>query len=108
MNKFLRLSFVKDFKTIMEKVLDERIRQLKKWGEQDHRPEWWMNILLEEIGEASKALLERDPEKFRTELIQSAAVIMATIESFDRQGKEINYNGGGWAEQTPEGAADAG
>lgn len=62
----------------------ERERQETKWGEQNHPPEWWEVILLEEIGEAAKGLLEGDGTAYRAEMIQAAAVTIAAIESLDR------------------------
>lgn len=73
-------------------VTQERNRQDRKWGEQNHDPFIWNAILGEEIGEAANAILE---EKFNTgpghnhdhiavELIQSAAVIFAFLECLNR------------------------
>lgn len=67
----------------------ERFRQEDKWGEQNHSPEWWMQILMEEVGEAAKALLEAKFGDhmlviYREEMIQVAAVAVAAIESYDR------------------------
>lgn len=73
-------------------VLDamlERERQDEKWGQQNHDPEVWLAILVEEVGEWSEALLHA---KFggpaagglRTEIIQVAAVALAIIECCDR------------------------
>lgn len=36
-------------------VQNERIRQMKLWGDQHHPIERWMMILLEEVGEAAQA-----------------------------------------------------
>jgi len=73
-------------------VNEERERQDTKWGEQNHLPYFWLVILMEEIGELSKAILEND-EQFRhpdrdieNELIQSAAVLKAMYESGVRNG----------------------
>lgn len=87
------------FNKIISEIEIERGIQDQKWGERNHLPEWWMQILMEEVGEASRALLDgsynlenktlkkRLPsflEKYREELIQVAAVAIAAIESFDR------------------------
>lgn len=45
----------------------------------------WMHILVEEISEAASCGPET--ERLRVELIQAAAVIVATIESLDRNGQ---------------------
>lgn len=88
-------------------VLEERIRQDEKWGQQDHRDGTgyayeanrercrracqqafgenvgtWADVLLEEVYEA---LAETDPVKLREELIQTAAVCVSWIEAIDRR-----------------------
>ena len=70
-------------------VLEERERQDKKWGEQNHEPEIYLTILMEEVGEASEAALHRrfgGPEavNYRKELVQVAAVALAMIQCEDR------------------------
>ena len=82
---------------IIGEVIDERIRQDAKRGEQNHIPVVWMAILGEEVGEANRAALEAlapcgNPignkldwlRNYRDELIQVAAVAVAAIESLDR------------------------
>jgi NTP pyrophosphatase (non-canonical NTP hydrolase) len=78
---------------VLEEVRIERLRQDLKWGEQNHHPHQWLAILGEEVGEASKGTLEGhfggEPSgwaNYREELIQVAAVAMAAVESFDRNG----------------------
>ena len=68
----------KDWETA---VRDERIRQDKKWGEQNHRDSTWLAILVEEVGEAAKAILEKDGDDLEKEIIQVAAVAVAWRES---------------------------
>lgn len=41
-------------------------------------------VLTEEVGEVAKAMLERDNEALRTELVQVAAVCVAWLESLER------------------------
>ncbi len=76
-------------------VEDERQRQEEKWGEQNHSFDKWMVILLEEIGEMSRASLEqyKNPNKAQAEsnrfylgheLIQVAAVVKVMWECGDR------------------------
>jgi NTP pyrophosphatase (non-canonical NTP hydrolase) len=65
-------------------VLEERGRQDHKWGQQDHHPAVWMVILLEEVGEAAKEILEQNWEKYREELVQVAAVSLSMLDAFDR------------------------
>ena len=75
---------------IIKEILGERVRGDLKWGEQNHHPFVWLAILGEEKGEADKAALEavyeQDPwSNYRNELIHTAAVALAAIESFDRR-----------------------
>jgi len=82
---------------IIEEIKEERKRQDRIWGEQNHHPERWLRILMEEVGEASEASLEAYPvkeqirdrlfwlKKYRTELTHVAAVAIAAIECFDRE-----------------------
>ena len=92
-------------------VLEERWRQHKQWGQQDHPDgtdqleQWyregvresykricdqaakedrltWREILLEEVYEA---LAETDQKRLRTELVQLAAVAVAWVEAIDRR-----------------------
>ena len=97
----------RDF-TILAEVYEERRKQDDKWGQQNHpdgtnlvnagisdeirdvcQREFqegrgtWLNILAEEVAEASA---EVDPLKLRAELIQSAAVAVAWIGAIDRRG----------------------
>ena len=67
-------------------VSEERQRQLEKWGEQFHDDLKWLAILLEEVGEVAKAILENDGEQSIEELVQVVAVIETWIESLE--GKE--------------------
>ena len=69
---------------ITYEVQQERYRQFHKWGEQNHRWGTWVGILLEELGEYSKAKLEGDKAGQREELVQVAAVAHAIVEWFDR------------------------
>lgn len=78
---------------VLAGVYMERTRQDEKWGQQNHNPMIWLGILTEELGEAAKEVNEihfrptKDTyEKLRAELIQTAAVAVAMIQSLDRQG----------------------
>lgn len=93
---------------VMREVIQERVRQDAKWGEQNH-PDGtgsefhvdqaenarrtcdlffkkglgtWAHILREEVFEA---FAESDPVKLREELVQVAAVAVAWIEAIDRR-----------------------
>jgi NTP pyrophosphatase (non-canonical NTP hydrolase) len=74
------------FKAIISQITTERGRQDAKWGEQNHDFPKYYQILNEELGEASKAFLEKDAANLRTELIQCAAVMVAMLECGDRNG----------------------
>lgn len=88
-------------------VLEERVRQEAKWGEQSHPdgtgPQYashadgaraecdrehraghgtWRHILLEEVWEA---MAEDDPAKLRAELVQVAGVATAWAQAIDRR-----------------------
>jgi len=73
---------------IMDEVAAERGRQDRKWGEQNHSPYKWLVIEMEELGEAARHAYEGDFDDYREELIQVAAVAVAAVESYDRQGRE--------------------
>jgi NTP pyrophosphatase (non-canonical NTP hydrolase) len=69
-------------------IIEERQRQLDKWGVQTHNMMEWMTILAEEFGEACRAANEcyfRDHplEELRKELIETMAVALAIVEGID-------------------------
>ena len=68
----------------MEEILAEREKQDQKWGEQNHDTQMWLTILVEEIGEVAKAILEKDDIGYRKELVQVGAVALAALQSFER------------------------
>ena len=63
--------------------LFERLAEALRAANDDPAQRCWMTILLEEAYEAGA---ERDLAKFRTEVIQVAAVCQAIITDLDRQG----------------------
>lgn len=68
----------------------ELARQRALWGQQDHAPHEWLPILMEEVGEVAKELADSrlgtfNPVRYRTELVQVAAVALAAVEALDRQ-----------------------
>jgi len=65
-------------------ICKELKNQENKWGIQNHDPYKWMSILMEEVGEASKAILEQNLENYKEELIQVAAVAISAIDSLER------------------------
>ena len=44
--------------------------------------------LVEEVGEVARAMVERDHEAYRTELIHVAAVAVAMVEAHDKREQE--------------------
>lgn len=86
-------------------VVDERDKQDRKWGPQNHSPIEWMAILVEEVGEAQKEALEHHWAgthypvdefrllRLRAELVQVAAVAVAAIESLDRNELKVALAG---------------
>ena len=78
---------------VLGEVLAERKRQDEKWGEQNHDPITWLGILVEEVGELAKAIIETVFISFgshggigniRREAIDVAAVAVAIVECLDR------------------------
>lgn len=69
---------------VLQDVLEERRRQDAKWGEQWHTSLYWLGILMEEVGETSKAIIERKSDDIRKELVQVAAVAVAWLENIER------------------------
>lgn len=79
-----------DVYLVLQTLLDERARQDKKWGVQDHLDEWWLPIIVEEIGEVSKAMLEVQfgmggPGDVHKELVEACATAMAWLECMARR-----------------------
>jgi len=78
----------------------ERASQDAKWGKQEHSLTTWITVLGEEVGEAAKEVLEYRQatiyqgdhysaqdrlRRLRAELLQAAAVAVATVEDLDRR-----------------------
>ena len=61
----------------------ERNAQDEKWGEQRHSDEKWLAIILEELGEAAKAVLEKNEEGILEETVQVAALLQVWVTSRD-------------------------
>ncbi len=76
--------------SVLNRIALERIRQDQKWGEQNHSPAWWMVILMEEVGEAARAVFEvgehgKVANHYIEEMTQVAAVAVAALENILRQ-----------------------
>lgn len=71
---------------IQRRIAQERKRQDEKWGKQNHSDAYWCLILLEEVGEASKCILQgRSDIKLEHEVVQAAAVAVAWLENKKRE-----------------------
>ena len=95
----------------MNEIVEERLRQDKKWGIQNHDHFRWLAILGEEYGEACKAAVQYHFEggsllAYRKELLHTAAVAAAAVECLDRfnstRGAECVYLAGPIAGCTDE------
>lgn len=81
---------------VIKAVLAERQRQDKKWGEQNHPPQFWTGILGEEFGELCQAINETvfdngeeerkkgGYENMFREAIHVAAVAVGFLECLER------------------------
>lgn len=76
---------------IFEYIADERIRQYEKWGPQYHQDNTWVMILMEEVGEVAKSIVDRvnnaDSKAhladMKKEIVQVAAVAVAWLECLE-------------------------
>ena len=69
---------------IVSMILQERLRQDEKFGEQNIGPAPWLVILGEEFGECCRAVCDGDIKNLRKELIQVAAVAVAMLQCAER------------------------
>lgn len=77
---------------INQAVLNERLRQNRKWGEQRHDLGTWLQILIEEVGEVAQAMQRKkgwgkdtDASNLYEELIHVSAVASAIAEQVMEQ-----------------------
>lgn len=85
-------------------VANERLRQLEKWGVQNHTHVEWLAIAVEELGEAAREAVRLalnppkgevgDAKALRKEVVETTAVLVAWLDE------------GLW-ERLPEGLSDA-
>ena len=61
-------------------IQEERDRQNAKWGVKSLPPTIWLPVLVEEVGEVARAIMEQDNQAMRGELVQVAAVCIAWLE----------------------------
>ncbi len=77
---------------VQDAVLAERVRQDGLWGPVErltHSPDKWNSLVMEEVGEAAKALNEDDPAQMMIELVQAAATIYSWIESIEHRSQVV-------------------
>lgn len=80
----MTLTRAQEMDVLVGEVLNERMRQDAKWGWPRHLDATlWSTVLLEEVGEVARAVLERDRLNLRQELVQVAAVALAWLERGD-------------------------
>lgn len=71
----------------VEDVVHERDMQDHQWGEESAKGQpaaYRLAILMEEVGEVAKDVLEGNAGSLRQELVQVAAVAICTVEAIDR------------------------
>lgn len=56
-------------------VHSELNRQHRKWGDQYHSDTYWLGIIMEEIGEVAKAVIEHQPEQVKEEIAHAVACL---------------------------------
>ncbi len=72
---------------ILPLVFHENLRQLEKWGVQDHEPFEWLGFATEELGETAEAIGEFTfrgglAEGVVKEAIQTATLMLKIAEMF--------------------------
>jgi len=69
------------FDLAISKIKDERDRQDAKWGAHRKMNDFsWLTVIIEEIGEVARAILQNRNDDVYMELIQVAAVAVAWLE----------------------------
>jgi len=63
---------------------NELNNQFSKFGLQNHSLQTWMTILVEEIGEIAKGILDFDNNNIKTEIIHSITVLIQILEKIER------------------------
>ena len=72
---------------VMALIYRENVKQLEKWGIQDHEPVWWLAFATEELGELSEAIADFSfrgglAESVVKEAIQTATLCLKIAEMF--------------------------
>jgi len=69
------------FEKVMYGVLAERKMQVEKWGDHRNMTNFeWLAVIVEEVGEVARAMLQNEGTRIIHELIQVAAVAVAWAE----------------------------
>jgi NTP pyrophosphatase (non-canonical NTP hydrolase) len=77
------------FLIVVDELAAERRRQIEKWGDHRMMANWsWMPVIIEEIGEVAKAMLQGDLPKVHHELVHVGAVAVAWLEDILEHGDE--------------------
>jgi len=87
MEKMLEKTYQSETQEYLNAIAVERTRQDTKWGEQNHDPHKWVTILMEEVGEVARAVLDEKPKDYTKELVQVAAVCVVALECQERMNK---------------------
>lgn len=84
----------------IDSIILERHRQHGKWGEQRHSLEYWLTILIEEVGELAQAIQkakgdgkDSDSDNLLEEAIHAGAVTTAIIEQLIEQMEGVADDG---------------
>ncbi len=78
------LHFISDSLNPYSLIHEERQRQDREWGEQNHDDLYWLGILTEEVGELAKAIIEGDCHGAK-ELVEVAAVAVQWLDAIGRR-----------------------
>lgn len=74
---------------VLSDVKKQRMKQLERWGIQEHDPKTWYAILGEEFGEIGKEIAEGEINgvfnmaAYREECLHTAAVALAMVQFID-------------------------
>lgn len=78
---------------LMHAVAEERKRQDNKFGPSPRNMHSgvWLAVLMEELGEVSRAILESDSTNYKEELIQVAASAIAALEDYQLGTQALSF-----------------
>lgn len=78
--------------SILQEVIQERQRQDNKFGPSPRslHSSVWLAVLLEELGEVARAILEGDSIGYKKELIQVSASAVAAVEDYQLGTQSMN------------------